>query len=291
MDRGFSPSGAMDKKSLAIANILVGNAPYEAAIETTLTGLTAEFTSEAIFAITGADVLPELNGERIAMYAAYKAKAGDTLRCGAARIGLRTYFAFAGGLDIPSVLKSKSTNLKCKLGGYQGSALKAGDEIPFLCARPVLRDMMMRGLDIELSGFSEPIRVVMGPQNDYFTDDGIGTFLSSPYQVTMDSDRMGIKLDGPAVSSKAGVDIISDGIPLGGIQIPSNGKPIIMMADRQTTGGYAKIATVITADVNRVAQFRPGDRLKFTKISLKEAQDIYRYEAECLKKLEKLWKK
>jgi len=291
MDRGFSPSGAMDKKSLAIANLLVGNDADEAAIETTLIGITAEFTSDAIFAVTGADVLPTLNGERIAMYAAYTAKRGDILRCGAARVGLRSYFAFAGGLDIPEVLASKSTNLKCKIGGYQGNALKASDELSFLMDAPVLRDMERRDLGIELSGFQDPIRVVLGPQDDYFTEDGVKSFFCAEYKVTADSDRMGIKLDGAAIASKAGVDIVSDGIAPGSVQIPSGGKPIIMMADRQTTGGYAKIATVISTDVYRLAQFRPGDSVRFQKVALKEAQKIYRYEAACLKKLEKLWKK
>ena len=258
MSTGFGSGGAMDLRSMRIANLLVGNYENDGVIEMTMLGLSAEFTCTSVIALTGADMQPKLNGEDIPMYETVEVQAGDKLTMGAARTGMRGYLAVAGGFDIDPVMGSQSTNLKVKLGGFQGRKLAAGDQIP-----------LRREADLSQCGYNkcEPenqypqvstVRVMFGPQEDYFTQKGIDTFLSARYNVSGQSDRMGVRLEGTPIENKNGVDIISDGIAYGSVQIPASGTPIIMMADRQTTGGYAKIATVITADLPKIAQAKPG---------------------------------
>lgn len=273
MSTGFSPNGAMDAFSSKIANILVGNAPGDGVIEMTVTGVSVKFDSTSVIAVTGADMKPDVNGKEIKMYESVEVKAGDVLTLHVAEGGMRAYLAVAGGFDLPLVMGSMSTNLKCAVGGFEGRKLMRGDEIP-------LRQSISHAL-IGRRRISEPekivsdgvmtVRVMLGPQDDYFTDKGIETFLSSEYTVSDKSDRMGVRLDGEKVENKNGVDIISDAIATGAVQIPASGTPIIMMADRQTTGGYAKIATVISADLKKIAQARPGTKIRFESVSEKEA--------------------
>jgi biotin-dependent carboxylase-like uncharacterized protein len=291
MDYGFQVSGAMDEKSLAIANSLVGNSQDMAGIEITIGGLSATFTSDAVIAITGADIKPELNKMPIPMYRAIYVKKDDVLECKFAKVGCRSYLAFNQGLALKKIMGSLSTNIKCKIGGYLGRPLKANDLLFFNSTTPNIKNIDKHSINLSIS-FKNPvnIRVILGPQDDYFTESGINTFFTSTYQLTKDSDRMGIKLDGPVVESKNGVDIISDGMPLGGVQIPSSGMPIIMMSDRQTTGGYAKIATVISTDVQKLAQLRPNDSIRFENICLEKAHKIYLNEKKYLMKVSKLWK-
>lgn len=286
MNTGFSPNGAMDSYSMKLANILVGNAPGDGVVEMTMLGMTVSFDSSAVIALTGADMLPEINGKPAKMYTACEVHEGDTLALKAAISGMRTYFAVAGGFDIAPVMGSMSTNLKCKLGGFYGRKLRAGDELP-----------LRRSLDLRLIGerSAEPenaypdcvtVRVVTGPQDDYFTDKGMQTFLTSEYAVSEKSDRMGIRLDGEKIENKNGVDIISDGIATGAVQIPASGTPIIMMADRQTTGGYAKIANVISADLKIIAQARPGTKIRFEPVSEKDAIGLKKKEDMKLKAIQ-----
>lgn len=286
MDTGFSPNGAMDLYSMKIANMLVGNAMCDGVIEMTMMGVTVQFDSIATIAVTGADMQPELNGEPAKMYTAIEVKGGDVLSLKMAQSGMRSYLAVAGGFDIPFVMGSMSTNLKCALGGFEGRKLKKGDEIP-----------LRQSIGLELLGTRDMpaennfentivVRVVLGPQEDYFTEKGINTFLSCEYTVSDKSDRMGVRLDGEQIENKDGVDIISDGIATGAVQIPASGTPIIMMADRQTTGGYAKIATVISADLKNIAQARPGTKVKFEAVSEKEAVALKKEEDKKLKKLQ-----
>lgn len=271
MNTGFSPGGAMDTYSMRLANILVSNAPEDGVIEMTMMGMTVSFSCTAVIALTGADMQPLLNDTPIPMYKAVEVQAGDVLSMGMAKSGMRAYLAVAGGFDLPLVMGSMSTNLKCGLGGFEGRKLRAGDEIP-LRQNVRLVDIGSRHI-IPENDYPDGvgIRVLLGPQDDYFTEKGIRTFLESTYVVTDKSDRMGVRLDGEKIENKNGVDIISDGIATGSVQIPASGTPIIMMADRQTTGGYAKIATVISADLPKMAQARPGTRIRFTAISEKES--------------------
>lgn len=283
---GFSVCGAMDKKSLTIANLLVDNKEDEAGLEITLIGPTMKFTEENFIAITGGDLNPKINGEKISMYEAIFVKKNDVLTFENAKIGARAYVAFSGGLDIERVMGSKSTNVKCSLGGYKGRILKDRDFIKFSSPKNYLQNYLSRNLDFSLKKENEVVlRVILGPQDDAFTQKGIATFLSDKFEVTKDFDRMGCRLDGPIIEHKSSADIISDGIVLGSIQVPSHGKPIIMLSDRQTTGGYTKIATVISVDIGKLVQSKTGDKIRFEEISLEKAQQLYRDEIKEIKKI------
>jgi len=205
-------------------------------------------------------------------------KKGDELKLGFAKDGLRSYLSVAGGFDLPLVMGSLSTNLKCALGGFQGRKLAAGDEIPL---KRSVSSLETRSFSVHSQQNPLAVHVMLGPQDDYFTQDGIGSFFTEEYTVSPQSDRMGIRLEGVAVESKNGVDIISDGIAFGSVQIPAAGTPIIMMADRQTTGGYAKIATVISSDLDLLAQAKPGDKIRFHRVTAKMA--VLQKKAELLK--------
>lgn len=285
---GIPPSGAVDARSMELANILVGNEMGEAVLECTLIGPTIHFTRDNVIAITGAFMSPKINDRDIPMNRAVTVKAGEDLSLGVAAIGCRTYIAFAGGLWIEECFSSKSTNIKCVIGGFYGRALKAKDEIEFADPTAMLDRMEKRVLK-QMEAYASPrtIRVIMGPQEDYFTGEGVETFLSSPYQLTNDSNRMACKLSGPIITSKKTTDIISDGIALGSIQVSSNGQPMVMLSDRQTTGGYAKIATVISTDIPYIAQCKPGDVLLFQSISLETAHKLYKQHMESMKKLQR----
>ncbi|XOQ43841.1 MAG: AHS2 domain-containing protein [Clostridium sp.] len=282
---GISPSGALDRKAMTLANLLVANPADEAVLEMTLFGPELRFTADNFIAVTGGDLSPTLNGEPMPRYAAVGVKSGDVLSFGQAKEGCRAYLAFAGGLDLPVVMGSKSTNLKCGFGGYQGRKLQAGDKIAFAAPKEELPFFPLRTLDTPSFGGKVTLRVVLGPQEDAFTESGIRTFFSETYKVTTRFDRMGCALDGPTVECKEKADIISDGIPAGAVQIPSSGKPIIMLADRQTTGGYTKIGTVVSVDLPLLAQCKPGDSVQFEQISISEAQKLLRREAKKLRKL------
>ena len=286
MCTGFGTNGAMDLVSMEIASILVGNEPGAGVVEMTMLGMTVEFTCDAVIAVTGAPMEILRGEEIIPMYQAVAVFAGDRIAMGAAQSGMRSYLAVAGGFDLPMVMGSMSTNLKCGIGGFKGRKLAAGDEIP-----------LRQSVSLSMVGQSkcplendypkaQVVRVVLGPQEDYFTDAGIETFLSAGYKVSGQSDRMGVRLDGKAIENKNGVDIISDGIAYGSVQIPASGTPIIMMADRQTTGGYAKIATVITADLPKIAQAKPGTLIRFQAVTEKEAVAALKEQRKMLAQLQ-----
>lgn len=285
MSTGFSPNGAMDGYSLRLANLLVGNLPTDGVIEMTMLGMTVRFDGDAVVAITGAPMQALRNGEEVSMYEALQLHAGDELKLGAAQKGMRAYLAVAGGFDLPPVMGSLSTNLKCGLGGFQGRKLRAGDVLP-LRQSISLSMLGRRKLDPENDYHGQiTLRVVLGPQADYFTEAGLETFLSTRYTVSGQSDRMGVRLEGEKIENKNGVDIISDGIATGAVQIPASGTPIIMMADRQTTGGYAKLATVISADLKQIAQAAPGTGVRFAAVSAAEALRLKKQEENKLKML------
>ena len=279
---GFHVCGVMDRHAYWAANLLVDNTDREAVLEFTIGGPTLYFTSDTVICITGGDFDPKINGESIPMYRAVEVKSGDELEMGFARCGTWGYIAFAGGLDVPSVMGSRSTDIKCGLGGYEGRQIQDGDEIEFLSNVKSLPLMSERKLEIPDYGKDVvELRVTMGPQDDHFTQEGIHTFLSGEYTVTSQCDRMGYRLEGEKIEhNELGADIISDGIAKGAIQVPSSGQPIVMMSDRQTLGGYTKIANVISVDISKLAQCRYPQKVKFTRVSVEEAQRIYMMERE-----------
>ena len=271
---GVSVSGVMDPRSASIANILVGNDEGEAVLECTMMGPHIRFDAPNIIAITGGDLGATLDGQRIDTYRAIPVNAGQTLRFTMLRTGCRAFVAFAGGLDIPVVMGSRSTNMKAKIGGYQGRKLQKDDVIGFRAPKTDLKTLGLRHTSPEFMPRAEyTLRFVLGPQNKKCTERGITSFLSSVYTLTPEFDRMGCRLDGVLIEHVKSGDIISDGIAFGAVQVPSAGKPIIMLADRQTTGGYAKIANVISADFRILAQLKAGDKVRFEKVSIAAAQE------------------
>ncbi len=276
---GFNASGVMDVRSYHIANALVGNFTDEAVIEMTYLGGSFKFLESNYIAITGADMSPKLDGVPVEMYTTVFVKQDETLTFSVAESGMRAYIAVRGGIDVPVIMGSRSTNLKCKLGGLDGRPLKAGDIVPCRDVYDEFHKHLIHSAPKEDFGGDEiTVRVLLGPQDDYFTDHGIKTFLNSTYTVTNESDRMGCKLSGEKIEYKNTVDIISDGIVFGSIQIPRTGNPIIMLADRQTTGGYAKIATVISVDLPLLAQARPGTKVHFELIDRQKAERFLKQE-------------
>ena len=281
---GVSVSGVMDPRSAALANILVGNDEKEAVLECTMMGPHLQFNQANCIAITGGDLMPTLDGKPIPNYTAVKVEAGQVLKFTMPKTGCRAFIAFAGGLDIPEVMGSRSTYMKAKIGGVEGRKLAKDDVIGFRAPKAELKNMNFRSMASEFVPRKEyTVRVVLGPQDDYFTDAGIQTFLSEVYSVTAEFDRMGCRLEGAVIQHKEGGDIISDGIAFGAIQVPSSGQPIIMLGDRQTTGGYTKIANVISADFRILAQLKQGDKVCFEKVSVKAAQDALLTQRAALK--------
>ena len=272
---GMPVSGAMDFFSLELANLLVGNDPGDACLEATISGPELEFTGVTWIAITGADMDPHLNGQGIPMNTAIDVRSGDRLGFRGLRSGCRAYIAFAGGIAVPPVMGSRSTYLRAGIGGFHGRALMPGDELPL--AEPLGKPRLKKipeGLIPEYK-HEQTIRIISGPEAHYFEIGGLRSFLSSEYMVTAQSDRMGYRLTGETIKHKEGMtNIISAGISLGTVQVPGDGQPIILMADRQTSGGYARIANVITTDLTLIAQMRPGDKVRFEETTLVKAQQI-----------------
>lgn len=287
---GVSISGAMDKFSFRVSNILVGNAENEAAIEVTLIGPKLLALENLIISITGADLSPQINGFSVPNWCALEIKKGDIISFGKPQSGCRAYIAVAGGIDFPIVMGSRSIHTRSQLGG-NGRALIKGDIIGI--KNRIRGD---RALSRCLPSDYIPIydkewhvRVIMGPQSEYFTRSGIYVFLNSEYEITSQADRMGYRLKGPKIEHKAGADILTDATPPGSIQVPGDGMPIILLADAQTTGGYAKIAVVITSDQYQLGQAKPGDKIKFSKIRIGEAHRLLKEEEEKILRIKNLF--
>lgn len=270
---GVSNSGAMDALALTAANTLVGNEPGEAVIEFTLLGgiVTVE-GGVARVAIAGAERPVSLDHEPIQGDRTITIEPGQRLVIGAATRGVFFYLAVAGGLSVEPQLGSVSLHPRAGIGGLGGRPLREGDRLR------LRRDDQPSGPDLMLDlGLIQPeasVRVVLGPQDDAFTEEGVATFLGETYRVSPQADRMGFRLQGPRIAHARGYNIVSDGIVSGSVQVPGSGEPIVLMADRQTTGGYPKIATVISADLRVLAQRRPGDAVRFVEVGVEEARSL-----------------
>jgi biotin-dependent carboxylase-like uncharacterized protein len=272
---GIPTSGPMDREAFLLANRLVGNPDDAAGLECTLIGPRIEFTDERLVAVTGADMTPTLNGAAAAAWQGLRVRAGDVLRLGTARTGVRAYLAVAGGVATPLVLGSRSTYVRGRLGGLEGRALRKGDRLP-LGSVGAARPHRVRPERVPVYGAEATVAVVLGPQDDRFTAAGIAAFLEGPYEILPQSDRMGARLKGPFIEHTRGHDIVSDGVPMGGIQVIGEGQPIVLLADRQSAGGYTKIATVCSFDLGRIAQLKPGGRLRFRRVTVAEAHAMLR---------------
>ncbi|ULT56224.1 biotin-dependent carboxyltransferase family protein [Neobacillus drentensis] len=282
---GISPSGAMDTYSMQVANILVGNPNGEAVLEAAIIGPEIEALNDVAIAICGGNFTPKVDGEEVSMWKSFLLRKGQVLTVGHCHRGARAYIAIGGSIDVPFVLGSKSTLLNGKFGGFEGRALQKGD---VLVGNPLIRKpyKMLHPELVPQYAKEMTIRVVIGPHENRFTEESIRRFCSEEYVVTHQANRMGYQLKGPKLEHIGGPDIISDPIPLGGIQVPASGQPIILLADRQTTGGYTRIGTVISADIPKVAQAVPDTILHFSMVSVEEAQQHYLERLRLLKYLQ-----
>ena len=289
---GMPVAGAMDKFSYKMANLLVDNKENEAALEFTMMGPELKFMEDAVIAITGANAEAKIDGKPITMWRSVYVKKGSVLSFSRTQSALRGYIAFKSGLDLKEIMGSKSTYLRGKLGGHNGRKLKEADilEINENVKKDEFQEKYLAKEHRPNFDQSE-IRVIMGPQDDYFIEKGIDNFLNEKFKVSSQADRMGYRLQGSSIEHKDGADIISDGIAPGSVQVPGDGKAIIMLADRQTTGGYTKIATVITVDIDKVAQKKPGDTIYFKKVNLDSAQKLLKERQKIFKEIKKEKKK
>jgi antagonist of KipI len=276
---GIPTAGAMDPVALRIANALVGNPPAAAGLEITFGGFEAEFLTDTACGVAGANLGFELDGKPLEPGTAFLARRDTRLRAAGRRWGCRAYLALRGGVGVPEVLGSRSTYAPAGFGGLGGRPLRAGDEVPgfggipaeWCPYRKVPPDVVPR---YPRAGEPAVLRAVPGPQAAAFTAAGLRTFFTEPCSVSPEADRMGYRLEGPRIEHAAGADIVSDGTAWGAVQVPGHGRPIVLLADRQTTGGYAKIATIATADLPLIAQAIPGDSVRFEEIDLWTAREI-----------------
>ncbi|HWK71809.1 MAG TPA: biotin-dependent carboxyltransferase family protein [Burkholderiaceae bacterium] len=287
---GVPVGGAMDSRAHRLANLLAGNPQDEATLEITLSGPTLRFDSPACIAIAGAALSPTVNGKPVPNNRPLVIRQGDVLAFGARTAGLRAYVAWHGGIDLPVLLSSRSTYLRGGFGGYKGRALRAND---VLRLRSPLDGPDLDALARELWNIKiylpaplglaprSAVRAMPGAHTSLFKDKSVDDFFSSEYRISPQSERMGYRLEGNTLELKSNAQLLSEATSFGSVQVPPDGKPIVLMADRQTTGGYAKIAHIASVDLPAIAQCMPGDALGFMPVELQEAQalDMQREEA------------
>ncbi|MBM4322684.1 MAG: biotin-dependent carboxyltransferase [Deltaproteobacteria bacterium] len=274
---GVPPSGALDPYSYRVANLLVNNHGNEACLETTLMGLKLRALGEFIISIAGGDFAPALNGEPLEMWRTHLLIEGDVIAFKKVGSGCRAYLSIGGGFVVPEVMGSRSTYLSGKFGGLEGRPLRKGALLYRFDSSSPLNQIGLRFPEEWIPVFEKEatLRVIPGPQDDHFTQEGFQTFCSSAYGVSPQCDRMGIRLNGPRIERRPDVEesIISEGFLPGAIQVPGDGKPIIILTEL-VTGGYTKIAAIISTDLTKAAQLKPGDRVRFKPISIEEAHSL-----------------
>ncbi|MFS0666865.1 biotin-dependent carboxyltransferase family protein [Peribacillus frigoritolerans] len=292
---GVIVSGAMDAHSLRIANMLVGNEEGEAALEITLMGPTIKVEKNCLISITGGNLSPTLDNKVVPMWKPLLVKNGSILRFEGCKSGCRAYLTVAGGFAIPEIMESKSTYLRAGIGGYMGRALKADDVLQINEPSKNLDDRTFKGSfsfpkwfvnEKEFMPGGKPhIRFIDGSQYEYFTDSSKDSFVERLFKVSNQSDRMGYRISGPALKLKDNGELLSEAVTNGSVQVPPDGNPIILLSDSQTTGGYPKIAQVITADLPIIAQVKPGESIQFSRVNLKEAERLFLQKERQLKEL------
>jgi KipI family sensor histidine kinase inhibitor len=282
---GVALTGAVDSISLRAANLIIGNNDNDAALEITLLGPHIKVLTDTVVCVTGADLDFQVNRDSVGIGKAVPVRKGDLLSFGRPRSGCRSYLSVLGGIDVPKILGSRSTFLRARIGGIEGRLLQEGDVI-FTRERSCnpTRDFCIKKPYIHIrSQKDDPIRVILGPQDDYFLKEAIKLFFNTTYTVLPQSNREACLLEGPRILHKGATDIISDGTPPGSVQILPNGYPLVFFRDRQI-GGYPKVCVIITADLDRIAQLRPGNTVRFEAVSLEEAHKAY-------KELKSIWGK
>ena len=278
---GVPVSGAMDRRAFIIANRLVGNRDSDAGLEITVKGPELLFEREAVIAVTGADLTPSVNGIGIPLWTSVLVEPGSRLTFGARRAGARGYLAIAGGIDVPIVLGSRSTHTYSRTGGMKGRTLAQGDVLISGAPAPHAWATIGRTLPERLrpvyARFTT-LRILPGPQCSAFAEHALERLTSSPYRLSNQSDRMGYRLGGPKIAHAGAREWISEGTAMGALQVPLDGQPILLMADRHTTGGYPKIAVVISMDLHLAAQLMPGETVQFRTTTLPEAHALMKAE-------------
>jgi antagonist of KipI len=286
---GVAPSGALDSFALRIANLLVGNRSDQAGLEITLLGPAIRALADIVVAVTGGNLQPRRNKQPIEMWRSHILKKDDILSFDLPLSGFRAYVAVGGGISVPLVMGSRSTNLSSGFGGLQGRTLEKNDiltsENHSQHVKTDTRVFNTAWIPVYPNNWS--LRVIWGPQDDHFPDESRDSFLSATYKMSSDSDRTGIRLQGSVIRQKPDMQtsIISEGVIAGSVQIPGDGKPIIILGET-VTGGYRKIATVISADLPLLGQIKPGDAVRFKAVSLTEARRALTAVAEKVHKFE-----
>jgi antagonist of KipI len=271
---GVPVAGPMDWYSHALANRLVGNDENAAALEVTLIGPELVAEGQVVCAVAGAEFEVTMDGAPVSLHQPFTARDGVRVRIGARGAGARATLAARGGFEVPSTFGSRATHLVSHMGPFDGRALRAGDRLPIGPAGT--RSVGEVGRPLDMPGGGARVRVVPSAHRERFSDEAWGTLTSSRFVITPQSDRMGYRLQGPPLTHLRGADILSEAMPIGAVQVPSSGQPILLMADRQTTGGYATIASVITADLPVAGQLAPGDWIEFSPCTHEDAIEALR---------------
>ena len=273
---GVPPSGAIDKFAYHVSNLLLSNSLKDAVLELTIFGPKFEVLNDTLLSITGGNIPLYLNNKRIEHWSSFNVKRGDIIKFGQVESGCRAYLSMLGGIEVPVVMGSRSTYAGAKIGGYNGRPLKKGD---ILYGKGHVTYKKPAALDkkfIPNYPKNVEIRAILGPQDDFFDDSAIDVFFNSEYTVTSKADRMGYRLKGANLKHRDGVpkSIISEPSLPGGIQVPADGQPLILLVE-QTVGGYTKIATIISTDIDLIGQSKPGDILRFVKVDLESAHKAF----------------
>jgi len=277
---GVSPSGAADAISIRLGNRLLGNAEGAAGLEMTLLGGTFMFPEGAAMALAGSDFGATLDGQPVELWTALEAKPGQVLRLGPARSGARCYLCVRGGIEAQLFLGSASTHVLSGLGGHGGRALRKGDVLRIGTSNRATPKRRLSMQALEKLSSRKVLRVTPGPQSDWFAEGSQRVFYSEVYRVAEESNRMGLRLEGAAISAPPGGEMISEGVALGAVQVPEGGRPIILFVEQQTTGGYPKIANVISADFHSLGQLRPRDEIRFERVEWEKARALLREQEE-----------
>ncbi len=267
---GISVVGAADRLSLRIANLLVGNPDNAPALEMTLLGATLEFEERRIVALAGADCGAKVGTSLLPVGEAVEVPAGGVLKCGGMKTGARSYLALQGGFAVPAVMGSTATDVRGRFGGLEGRRLKAGDLLPVQDERDARARRLRPGI-LDTVSRHDTLRVSRGAQQEWFGPEAFELLFSTPYSISDQSDRTGLRLKGESLRPREQSQLLTDGIPLGAVQVPQDGQPIILFVDQQTTGGYPKIANVIMADMHHVGQLRPHEQVRFQEVSIPQA--------------------
>ncbi len=271
---GVSPSGAADAISLRIGNRLVGNPEGAAALEMTLVGGVFTFEQPAVIAVTGADFGAAIDRVPLPMWASAEVRTGQTLVFGASRSGARAYLCIQGSIMVEPFLGSTSTHTLSGLGGFEGRALRKGDRLKLGKSDHFFRRRTVSQHALSILRPRKVLRITCGPQSAWFRNSGWKHLCENSFHVTEHSNRMGIRLEGPAIISDIPREMITEGVPLGAVQVTPSGQPIILFVEQQTTGGYPKIANIISADMHSVGQLRPRDEIRFNEIDMTDARDL-----------------